>query len=550
MRTLAWLLAAAILAGCGSDGGGASSGAPPGGAPPGGGPPPFPPSSGWTVLAPSADSRLVYVSDSTGSDANDGLTESTAKRTISAGIGLLRTGFPDWLHLRSGDTFLNQSLGVWTKSGRSAAEPMVVTAFGASTVRPRLHTGTAHGLRSEGTAVSHLAVVGLHFFPHTYTGVEGSAGIRWMGLSENILLEDCVLEGYATNAVVQMYSGYGPKGGIRNYRFRRCQLLGAWNDAGHSQGLFGSGIDGLLLEECLFDHNGWKEGPGGAPATMFNHNTYISECDNVTLRGNLFLRAASMGNKFRSDVTGGSSGIWIEDNFYIEGEIGIGCGGNTDLAHRFENVNVRDNVLMHIGRTQPTGRSFSWYLEFSDVLGGVTEDNLFLHQPLFTNSYGIHLAGDSETDLAIRSNVFYGLKQRSLLVNIQGTKANLQISNNEFQDPLHAAYLVEHTGPFTATAYSGNTYHTSAAEGSWFRVDGVARSHAQWVAQSGETGSATGAVAYPDPGRDEASYMASMGLTPTLAAFIAEARLQSKAYWRPAFAAPALNAYVRAGFGR
>ena len=54
---------------------------------------------------------------------------------------------------------------------------------------------------------------------------------------------------------------------------------------------------------------------------------------------------------------------------------------------------------------------------------------------------------------------------------------------------------------------------------------------------------------FPDPDRDIAAYMTSIGETATLEAFLAEARQQSKANWRPAYTAGAVNAWVREGFG-
>lgn len=60
-------------------------------------------SSGWTVFVPSSDTRTIYVSSSTGNDSNNGLSESTPKRTIAAGKSLLRNGYPDWLLLKCGD---------------------------------------------------------------------------------------------------------------------------------------------------------------------------------------------------------------------------------------------------------------------------------------------------------------------------------------------------------------------------------------------------------------------------------------------------------------
>ena len=60
-------------------------------------------SSGWTNLAPSSDSRIIYVSSVLGADTNSGLSEASPKRTLAAAVSLLRDGYPDWLLLRRGD---------------------------------------------------------------------------------------------------------------------------------------------------------------------------------------------------------------------------------------------------------------------------------------------------------------------------------------------------------------------------------------------------------------------------------------------------------------
>ena len=520
--------------------------APPPPAPPPPAPPPAPADAGWTVLAPSSDTRTVYVSNSTGDDAANGLSSSAPKRTIAAGLALLRSSYPDWLLLKAGDTWANQKFGNLTKSGRSASEPMVIASYGTG-ARPFLQTGTSTGLSMDTSAVRHVAVVGVHLKAHTYTGTQGSTGIRLLATCDDILFEDCFIEGYKDNLVLQANNGPGT---ISDVRLRRSVVVDAYSaTTSHSQGIYASYVDGLLIEDCVFDHNGWQGG-GGAPATMYNHNTYISRCTNVTVRGNLFLRASSIGNKFRSDAAGESHGLLIENNFYIEGEIGISLGGNAAAAQRFAGVTVRDNVMMHIGRTQPTGRGFSWYLDVQDWDGGTIEGNLFLHQPLFTSSYGLYLGGQTERQIAIRQNVFYGLKGKSVDIDVDGSETGISVTGNEFQDPFRSSQLVRQTGPFSAATYQGNSYFSTASSSAWFRVNGADKSYSQWLTLSGETGSFAGAITYPDPGRDETTYMTSLGRTATLAAFVAEARLQSKASWRTEFTAPALNTYVRAGFGR
>jgi len=53
----------------------------------------------------------------------------------------------------------------------------------------------------------------------------------------------------------------------------------------------------------------------------------------------------------------------------------------------------------------------------------------------------------------------------------------------------------------------------------------------------------------PDPDRDITTYMASIGEDPTLDAFLALARAQSRATWRGDITARAVNDYIREGFG-
>jgi hypothetical protein len=50
------------------------------------------------------------------------------------------------------------------------------------------------------------------------------------------------------------------------------------------------------------------------------------------------------------------------------------------------------------------------------------------------------------------------------------------------------------------------------------------------------------------PARDVGAYMASLGQTATLAAFLAAARDQSKGDWNPAYTAQGANAYIRGGY--
>jgi len=86
--------------------------------------------NGWPIITRQSNSRVIYVSSSTGNDNNNGLTPQTAVATLAKGESLLRNGYPDQLLLKAGDTFVNQSFGDLTVSGQSATAPMVIGTYG------------------------------------------------------------------------------------------------------------------------------------------------------------------------------------------------------------------------------------------------------------------------------------------------------------------------------------------------------------------------------------------------------------------------------------
>ena len=157
----------------------------------------------------------------------------------------------------------------------------------------------------------------------------------------------------------------------------------------------------LLLDECFFDHNGWlgynttrnyRDHINGQ-ATLLNHNTYFTSARNVLMRGNIFSRPSSIQNKFTGSVSSPAANIRVVDNLYIEGELGISAGGNSEGMDRFQNLIITDNVFTHVGRDNPTQRTLAWYIELTDWLGGEVSGNLLLHQLRsdIVNTYGINL---------------------------------------------------------------------------------------------------------------------------------------------------------------
>ncbi|MEZ4340635.1 MAG: right-handed parallel beta-helix repeat-containing protein [Sandaracinaceae bacterium] len=317
-------------------------------------------------------------------------------------------------------------------------------------------------------------------------------------------------------------------------------------------GMYSSHVERLTIEGNLFDHNGWNEDVASACATIYNHNLYLNGRD-VVIRDNLLTRASSIHIKLRSDTTGDMSGLIVDDNFFVEGEIGISLGGNSSEPNRFVDSVVRRNVMSDIGRSRPTTRSLAWGLDVQDNDGLMVLENLFLnqHEAGVTNSYAVNLAGGTLSDVVVEDNLFYRIQRSALRARPTAGHATIRVADNDFFDPDQGSCLVDHEGAYAAYTYEGNRYQTSAVAAAWFCTPSGRATLDGWATESGETGaSVLGDPGYPDADRTVETYAASLGLAPTLEAFLAEARTQSRLTWRPELGAPALNAWIRAGFGR
>ena len=146
--------------------------------------------NGWTEITPSSDSKIIHVSTQ-GNDSNDGLSQNSAVKTIQHGISLLRDGYPDHLLLKTDDTWVDEKIGVWKKSGRSETEPMLVGSYGVGD-RPIIMTGNSECIRGEKTPVKHVSFIGLECIPHTRNDGKGPQGIKWSASGNDILFEDHV----------------------------------------------------------------------------------------------------------------------------------------------------------------------------------------------------------------------------------------------------------------------------------------------------------------------------------------------------------------------
>lgn len=375
---------------------------------------------GWTIIAASVDTKVVYVSSSEGNDGNDGLSPAAPVKTLAHGASLLRDGFPDHLLLKRGDVWTDESLGTTTNgrrflNGRRADEPMVVSYYGDSGPRPKINCGLQHFVDHNGQSRSHVSFIGLHLRtpridPNdpAYTGNNNDRRtMRFVGGGENILIEDCKLE------MVELVAQSLSPNVYRNFRVRRSILADTWargtstNNNPRPSGIYAAGVDGLLVEECLFDHNGWNAQVADAGANQFCHNLYLQSDNignNVVVRGNIFTRGAATG------VQGRPGGLY-ELNLFVENSVGLLLGRGASLNIPGTLSVASKNVILQGDRMNPSKGNSTlastavWGIDVAEVIPNTftLADNIVAHRKDSGTNRGIH----SNPDITYVDNIQY-----------------------------------------------------------------------------------------------------------------------------------------------
>ncbi|MEM6333106.1 MAG: right-handed parallel beta-helix repeat-containing protein [Planctomycetota bacterium] len=418
---------------------------------------------GRTLLPLDPQGREVFVSSSEGDDARSGLTPDTPVRTLAKALSLVRSGMPDQLLLKRGDTFLHESFGQIndaTTGGPSRDRPFVIGAYGEGprpvVTPPNVGDGSPDGLRIWSDRLSNFALVGIEL-RKPLDAYGGGAGISVLNPVSNIHIEDVRISGFATNVVLQGREDEH----MTDVVIRRCVIEHAFVDRAqldaHSSGLFTSNVERLLIEESVFDHNGWSATiPGGYP-TKFNHNLYIQrDSVDVVVRHCVIARASAAGLQMRpGGEVRGNLFIANSDAFYLS-------DGQPDAAGL-----AIDNVVVH-GSDKDIQGAISWGIDLKNNAGYRAIGNIVAHGPAGAGAALVGLEG-----VTARGNVVYDW----------GTSPDV--------------------GP---------------------------------------------ADRYLDPARSIASYQQSLGAEPTIAAFLAAAKVSDRGVFDPRYTAQAVNAYFREGF--
>lgn len=527
--------------------------------------------NGWTVFTPSSDSRIIYVSDSEGDDGTGTIYSPSSAavgsdvfnpsgpvmpyRTISAAISHVRFGYPDYILFKRGDSWTGQSFGVVHFSGRSANEPMVIGSYGVGS-RPMILTGNTAGIvfnNFSGTEMTnHVALTDLHFQPHERVDDSEINGVTiWQQFSD-VLIENCVITKYHHNFVCHGNDVTYQTEIRESLRFRRCIISEAYTTGtGHANAFFIDHVNGILMEECLLDHNGWNEDVTGADPTMFRHNSYFQvHNSNLVFRKNIVARASAVGGSLRC------GGI-MEDNLFLSNVSNIVYGtaeptidwpaesvtgkveGNVVLETRPESYDEGQGLRIHKARNVEVYNNIvahqlyqAMYTSAIEVSAGY--ENINLYDNIVYN-WGRNLPFGPSTSYTTNSGLSLG----------SGAVGTNMIRRNHIQQISPGSGCVQVGSEFSSFSFEGNSYFSPETNNAF---EEGAMNYSQWLSASGETGSSFSQLDYKDPNRFISTYMSSLGSPGTLDDFLYQASLQEKQNWRVEYSVQPVLCYIRQGF--
>lgn len=501
--------------------------------------------NGWTSFDHPLRERTFYVSSSDGRDSWTGVDPRRPKRTIAAAKELLRDGHADTLLLKRGDRF-EGGLGQWKKSGRHRVQPMLVSSYGESGERPVLLVGDQGGLMTHGGGgspprVDYVAIVGLHFVADRPNGKNDASGVSWHQPSRDFLIEDCVFERFSTGLVIQAIGGRH-----ENFRLRRSVIVDSFNTAGgNPQGIYVVHVDGVLIEECIFDQNGWMPNVEGAGADIFSHNLYIDTNNSgVVVRDNIIANGASHGIQMRS-------GGLCEGNLLVRNSIALMMAGRA--GPRKESAIARNNVILD-GKNIDEANQRGWGIDFNDIVSGEISGNIIANNgdvgfplPLMLNGDG---HGKHVHNVEVTRNVISNWRGPVQFLGDDDRLGNIAFTNNVLQAKLDREPAFELSDSAAVRAIRSRRNRIAYGSGGSVRIGRGQRGMAWWLEELRDPDSVAERTQFADSGRSVASWNKLQGGNGTHVAFMAEARKQSRLNWREEYTARAVNKYVRAGFER
>ena len=320
----------------------------------------------------ASNSKIIYVSSISGNDATASPVNSSdvksptnpnitiyPYKTLAAAKAQLRDGFGDWILLKRGEKWEDESFGVLSDSGRSKDFPILFSFYGSSGARPLIKTGGQVAIHANNQETSYISILGLDFYsykrdpnsPNYNASEDANTGISFVGGGSNILIEDTIVRYFKNGITVISFD---------NKEYQNFSLLDSiihdnYSDpaSGHSSGLYIEGVNGITIKNNVFDHNGWNQAVPAATATKFNHNIYLKANNNgsrISVIDNIISRGSSHGIHGRA---GGN----FTNNFLIENSIGLQLGYKTTPLKNGTRGYAYNNVIYSGKLMDPTEKN-------------------------------------------------------------------------------------------------------------------------------------------------------------------------------------------------
>jgi len=461
---------------------------------------------GFTEAPESADTIKIYVSSSEGNDSNDGRSPDFPVASLSRGESLVRSGFPDHLLFKRGDTWKDEHFGRF-KSGQSASSPIVVAPYGSDGDRP-LFKISQHFINHNGQTRNYVWFMGLNVVAYRFdpddpefSPTGSSSSLRFVGGGDDILLEDCRLQHVSINLQSIGSNTY------HRFVIRRCMVTDVYRPgssltgSARASGAFIDGIEGLTIEDCVFDRNGWHPTVETAGANLLNHNLYLQTGNNgsgVVVRNNIITRGSSHG------IQGRAGGLF-ENNFFARNAISLLLGSGGAPVSDGTPAFARNNVITE-GQSMVKGVD-ACAAQHPDFEG----ESAFLCTPAL---WGLHVVVYGNGDFQSTGNIVHSQAPDDL--QWMGFFSNLNRSSLPVDD-----------------MENGN-------------VPLLQENNIGWHWSSGTEGDNP---SYPDPGRTLADYHEAITGQSGFGAFMESVRNRPLQTWDQRFTASGINDFVREGFG-
>lgn len=521
---------------------------------------------GWSILEPSSDSLMVHVSTS-GNDNNPG-TVAQPIRTLEEAKQRVRDGKPDWILLKRGDTWRDEHFGNWEKGGRSRDEKMVITSYGTGP-RPKIYpaiwdrtdsdgnyldTNNRTFLRfktytASGNKIAHVAVRDLDVEAQVVAGkgvgIEATMNFgneTTHGTLEDVLIEGNKLSGFFHNMTIQsqkVVSGLEPKD-----IFIRRNIIKDARGGSHAQGIFANGIRNLVIQQNVIYRNAWDVNRGrDATATIFAHCVYIQRLDS-------FIHTLTFEENFVADC--GSHALQARDggvianNFAVDNPIGLQSGNeNDENKEKPAYTEFVDNVIMD-GIDQNSGQRRGWHLVVQGLRASASGERSLIANNIMSDTLGrgsqprgISVGGKAQYDTQLKNVEFRG--------NIVNDLPGLNVGDGAilFDDVIFRLNRFI-TGDLGVFDISAQNWAATYIDNKYSGTQDLPPSQG-WT----EFNPNDPSEGFVDRSRNLDSYAEMvLGAGKDREDFYREITNLQRGNWDESLTAPAINDYIREGFGR